>query len=321
MTLHPVSLLAIALMLAAIALAWSRRFLAVGALAVANIVVYVMTLVGPQLATHDGALAVVQAELGLYGPNVLEEPALAALQVFTSMFVHLNFFHLFGNLIILLAFGLPFEDRVGGRRFLLVYLLGGLVGTVAQVLVRWPEPMLLMGASGAIFGIIGGFAATYPNLIIPLPVPLFVITFFMRMRVWVGAAIFAAFQFLMIAFVVDPGAGGVAYFAHLGGLVGGILVGLTLVKGQAPAHRSPVAVDLEALSPFARDNGTAAALSQMRSNHDEPQIFQAWLDRFFRTATCPECSHKVMPRHHGEIVCTQGHRFDVRRDRSKAIAA
>lgn len=319
MTLHPISLLAIAVMLGALALAWSRRFLAVGALAVANVVVFVMSLVAPKILTANGTLSMVQADLALYAPNLVEEPLLAALQVWTSLFVHADFFHLFGNMLILLAFGLPFEERIGGRRFLVVYLLGGLFGTIAQVLVRWPDPILLLGASGAIFGIIGGFAAAYPNLVVPLPVPLFIITFFMRMRVWVGAILFGALQLILLSFV-DPGEGGVAYFAHLGGLAGGILVGLTLVKGQVPGHREPVAVDLEALSPFARDNGTAAALKQMRSNHDEPQIFQAWLDRFFRTASCPQCSHKVMPRHHGEVVCTQGHRFDVRKDRSRTIA-
>jgi hypothetical protein len=94
-----------------------------------------------------------------------------------------------------------------------------------------------------------------------------------------------------------------------------------VVRGKVRAHRNPVAVDLVALGPFARDTGTSQALAQMKANHDEPQIFQAWLDRFFRTATCPTCQHKVMPRHHGEIVCTQGHRFDVRQDKRKAIAA
>ena len=93
------------------------------------------------------------------------------------------------------------------------------------------------------------------------------------------------------------------------------------MRGKVRAHRNPVAVDLGALGPFARDTGTSQALAQMKANHDEPQIFQAWLDRFFRTATCPTCHHKVMPRHHGEIVCTQGHRFDVRQDKRKAIAA
>ncbi|MEK6975304.1 MAG: rhomboid family intramembrane serine protease [Candidatus Thermoplasmatota archaeon] len=315
MSFHPVSLFAIAVILAALAVAWSRRFLAAGALAIANIVIFIATAFGPKY----GSIPVIHAELALYSPNVTSDPGLAAIQIVSSMFVHADFGHIFGNMLVLLVFGLPFEERIGGRRFLVVYLLAGLAGTLAQVAVIWPGEILLMGASGAIFGIIGAFAASYPNTVVPVPVTAIILTFFVRMKVWIGAIVMGTIQLLTMAFLSNYG--NTAYFAHLGGLAGGILLGWTLVKGKAPAHRSPVAVDLEALSPFARDSGTASALAQMKSNHDEPQIFQAWLDRFFRTASCPQCSHKVMPRHHGEIVCTQGHRFDVRRDRTKAIAA
>ena len=322
MTLHPVSLIAIAILVGALAVAWSRRFLAAGALALANIVLYILTALGPTVIVDGQAWPAIQADLALWSTNIATDPALAALQAFTSMFVHANFMHLFGNLIILLAFALPFEERIGHRRLVAIYVLSGLLATLTQVMVTADRDMVLLGASGAVFGIIGAFAASYPNLIVPLPLPLFVITFFVRMRVWVAAIIFGTMQLLLLSvFPTMPGQGNVAYFAHLGGLAAGILLGWTIVKGKVRAHRAPVAVDLEALSPFARDTGTAAALTQMRTNHDEPQIFQAWLDRFFRTATCPQCSHKVMPRHHGEIVCTQGHRFDVRRDRRRPIAA
>ena len=319
MVLSLVSLLAVAVMLAAIALGWSRRFLAAGALAIANVVVTLLSTFGPQAGT---SLSTVQAELALWTPNLVNDPALGAAQVFTSMFVHADFLHLLGNLIILLAFALPFEERVGHRLFLAIYLLSGVAGTLVQATVA-SHAILLMGASGAIFGIIGAFAASYPNLVVPLPLPLFVIMLFVRMRVWIAALVFTALQLLYMATIASDAASGdhTAYFAHLGGVASGALLGLTLVKGRVRAHRNPVAVDLGALSPFARDAGTTAALAQMRSNHDEPQIFQAWLDRFFRTATCPTCGHRVMPRHHGEIVCTQGHRFDVRQDQRKPIAA
>jgi membrane associated rhomboid family serine protease len=306
-------------MLAAVGVGWSRRFLAVGALAIANVAVLILSEFGPQ---YDSQLSVVQSELGLWSLNLAFDPGLGALQLFTSMFVHQGFLHLLSNLIVLLAFALPFEERIGHRRFILVYLMSGFIGSLVQVAVSYQHPILLIGASGAVAGVIGAFAASYPNLVVPLPVPLFFIMLFMRIRVWVGAILFLAFQLVYLSFAASGSAGdNTAYFAHLGGLAGGILAGLMLVRGKVRAHRNPVAVDLGALSPFAHDIGTSQALAQMRANHDEPQIFQAWLDRFFRTATCPTCQHKVMPRHHGEIVCTQGHRFDVRQDKRKAIAA
>jgi membrane associated rhomboid family serine protease len=318
MTLSPVSLLALAAMLAAVGVAWSRRFIATGSLAIGNVAVFLLTAFGPTVRIGTDLLSVVQAELGLWSPNIVHEPSLAALQLFTSMFVHADLWHLFGNLLVLLAFALPFEERIGARRFVLIYLASGAVAALAQVAVD-PSPSLLLGASGAVFGIIGAFAASYPNLIVPLPLPLPFIMLFVRMRVWLGAVVFGALEVLIVQFAM-PG-DNVAHFAHLGGLVSGAAFALLLVRGNAPAERRPVAVDLGALAPFARDAGTAQALTQMRTNHDEPQIFQAWLDRFFRTATCPQCGHKVMPRHHGEIVCTQGHRFDVRQDQRKPIAA
>lgn len=320
MTFQIVSLVAIAVIIATLAVAWSRRFLAAGALAIGNVAVFLLTQFGPTYSDGTRSLAVIHAELALNSANLSGDLKLAAIQLVTSMFVHADFLHLFGNMLVLVLFGLPFEERIGGRRFLLVYLIGGLLGGLTQVAAVWGDhDILLMGASGAIFAIIGAFAVSYPNTIVPVAVTAIVITFFVRMKVWMGAILMAALQLVTMALSFGLG-DRTAYFAHLGGLAGGMVLGLTMVRGKAPAHRSPVAVDLEALSPFARDAGTASALAQMRSNHDEPQIFQAWLDRFFRTASCPQCSHKVMPRHHGEIVCTQGHRFDVRRDRSKAIA-
>lgn len=308
MSLSPLALLAVAVMAGGVGLAWSRRFLAVGSLAIANVLVFFLTTAVPSL----------KLELGLWTPNLAGAPALGALQLFTSMFVHEGLGHIFGNMLVLLAFALPFEERIGHRLFLVIYLLSGLAAGLAQSLAV-PEPHLLMGASGAIFGVIGAFAVSYPNLVVPLPLPIIFIMLFVRMRVWIAAVVFGALT-LVAASYSNP-YDTTAYTAHLGGLAGGILLGLLLVRGRVPAQRRSVAVDLGALTPFARDAGTTQALAQMKTNHDEPQIFQAWLDRFFRTATCPTCGHKVMPRHHGEIVCTQGHRFDVRQDQRKPLAA
>jgi membrane associated rhomboid family serine protease len=302
MSLQVLSIVSLAAMLAAIALGWSRRFLAVGAIALANVLVFILcelsAPVRDELALHTDALAAM-------------EP-MAFLQLGTSMFVHANFMHILGNLVVLLAFALPFEERIGPRRFLALYLASGLAGTLVEVAVTWGQPTTMMGASGAVFGVIGAFAATSPNLVIPLPLPLLFIMMFVRMRVVVAAMLFAALQFL---YVLSPFADDhVAYWAHLGGLAAGLVLGTAVAK--ASGTRRPVAVDLKLLKPFAGDPGAQGALAKMEEYQGEPPLFQVWLERFLKGAKCPTCQHAVAPRHEGTLVCTHGHNFDVRSQKS-----
>jgi membrane associated rhomboid family serine protease len=288
--------------------------------------VFALTLFGPARQGALGALdpfnaalvrPAIQNELGLYTPNLVALHPVGLLQLVTNLFVHADVFHILGNMIVLIAFGLPFEERVGHRRFLLIYLAAGLAGTLAETFLNVGNPVLMMGASGAIFGILGAFATRYPNQVVGVPVPLLFLFIRIPMRVIVGALIYVAYQLFYVLYQVQTGstADHTAYGAHFGGLAMGIVLALTLLPkaGTRGAGQGPVAVDLGAFMPFARDAQTQTVLAQMRSNNDEPAVFQAWLDRFFRTATCPTCSHRVMPRHGGQIVCTQGHKFDVRK--------
>jgi membrane associated rhomboid family serine protease len=324
MMLSLVSWLAIALIAAALALAWSRRFLASAALAIANVLVFALSVFGPLRQGILGAtdlasqapIDAVHGELALYTPNLVALAPLGFLQVVTNMFVHQNLLHILGNMVMLIAFGIPFEERIGHRRFLAIYLASGLAGSITEVALNVHGSTLLMGASGAIFGIMGAFAARYPNQVVGVPVPLFLFFIRIPMRVVMGTLLYIAYQvFYILYLTVVPGDASLshtAYGAHFSGLAVGILLGLTLLPKGRPAG-GPVPVDLEAFSPFAQDKATQNVLSQMRANNDEPAVFQAWLDRFFRTATCPTCSHRVVPHHGGEIVCTQGHKFDVRK--------
>jgi membrane associated rhomboid family serine protease len=322
MTLSLVSWIAVAVIAAALVVAWSKRFIASGTLAIANILVFLLTLLGPSRdgivngvgAAATGQISAIHGELGLYTPNLIAFRPLGGLQLVTNLFVHENLLHILFNMIVLIAFGLPFEERVGHRRFLLIYLAAGLAGSLAETLLSAGTPVLMMGASGAIFGIMGAFATRYPNQVVGVPVPLGIIFFRIPMRVIVGALLYVGLQLFYVLYAAGVQGGATdhtAYGAHFGGLAMGIL--LALKPTSRGAAQGPVAVDLGAFAAFARDPQTQGVLAQMRSNNDEPAVFQAWLDRFFRTATCPTCSHRVMPRHGGQIVCTQGHKFDVRK--------
>lgn len=326
MILSAVSWIAVAVIVAALGVAWSKKFLASAALMIANVAVFVLTILGPfrqgVLGAADGpsALAPIHAihgELGLYTPNLIALRPLGGLQLVTNLFVHEGLLHLFGNMIILYAFGMPFEERVGHRRFLVIYLAAGLAGSLAQTFLSIDSPTLMMGASGAIFGIMGAFAARYPNQVVGVPIPLFFFLIRIPMRVIVGALVYVGYQLFYVLYQTTNPVSSLshtAYAAHFGGLGMGILLALTVLpKPGAQGGPGSVAVDLGAFTPFARDSQTQNVLAQMRVNNDEPAVFQAWLDRFFRTATCPTCSHRVMPRHGGQIVCTQGHKFDVRK--------
>jgi len=328
LVLSPLSWVAVAVMAVSVAAALSRRLSATWSLILGNVGVFLITVLGPSVELRNGlSQSVVQRELWLQPSNLHPLSPLGGLQLLTNLSVHADLLHILGNMIFLAAFGAPFEARIGGRRLTAIYLASGVLGSLCQYAagVAGHDDVPMLGASGAIFGVMCAFATRFPNQVIGVPVPLFFLLLRIPMRVLYGALFWVAWNVVYVFALATPGAAtdNVGYFAHLGGGAAGVVLALLLLRNVAAptGRRGPIAIDLSALGPFARDTPTKDALAHMRQNHDEPAVFQAWLDRFFRTATCPTCSHRVMPRHRGEVVCTQGHAFDVRRDRSAPIVS
>ena len=148
------------------------------------------------------------------------------LNLFTSMFLHGGFFHLAGNMLYLWIFGDNVEDRLGHMRFLLFYLISGLA---AALLFIWTEPHLqipLVGASGAIAGVLGAYLLSYPRARIAT---LIFFGFFIRV-IYIPAVIVLGLWFVMQVLSGLPSAGaggntgGVAFFAHVGGFIAGLLL-------------------------------------------------------------------------------------------------
>ncbi len=141
---------------------------------------------------------------------------------FTAMFMHGGLVHLGGNMLFLYVFGNNIEDALGRARFVVFYLLGGLAALALQVAVDPGSQVPTIGASGAIAAVLGGYLLLYPRArvwtfigFIVLPIPALVVLGF-----WFVQQI--AFGYLGF---LDPGAGdagGVAYFAHIGGFVFGL---------------------------------------------------------------------------------------------------
>src|SRR5450755_609048 len=145
--------------------------------------------------------------------------------IVTAMFMHSGWLHIIGNMIYLWAFGPEIEDAMGRGRFLIFYLLGGLVAMLAQVAAMPMSTVPNLGASGAIAAVMGAFIVTYPRDRIKSV--LFILIFF---RVtYIPAALLIGFWFLTQLFhagvVTQSQTGGVAYLAHVGGFIFGAVFG------------------------------------------------------------------------------------------------
>ena len=143
----------------------------------------------------------------------------------TSMFMHGGFMHIIGNMVFLWAFGPEVEDTMGRGRFVVFYLLGGLVATTAQVALNPASTVPQLGASGAIAAVMGAFLVTYPRDKIKVVWFLWIFFTVTYIPAFVLVGIWLLTQFLNQAGSVvhaDTG-GGVAYMAHIGGALFGII--------------------------------------------------------------------------------------------------
>ncbi|MEX2654310.1 MAG: rhomboid family intramembrane serine protease [Acidimicrobiia bacterium] len=138
------------------------------------------------------------------------------LSVVVSLFLHANLAHLFGNLWIFWIFGNNIEDHLGHARFLLFYLISGVVATAAFVAVNPTSTVPLIGASGAIAGAMGAYLILFPTTRITSIIPPF---FFLPFRV--PAWVFLGF-WLLGQFAISSDAGQVAWEAHVGGFLAGV---------------------------------------------------------------------------------------------------
>lgn len=142
--------------------------------------------------------------------------------VLTSMFMHGGWFHILGNLWFLYVFGDNVEDAMGPLRFLVFYLLCGVAAVAAQTWSNPASPVPLVGASGAIGGVMGAYAVLYPRA----PVHLLVFLGFYVDRIAVPAVLMLGYWFLLqllggVPALASTG-GGVAFWAHVGGFVAGL---------------------------------------------------------------------------------------------------
>ena len=139
--------------------------------------------------------------------------------IFTALFLHSGFFHLAGNMVYLWIFGDNVEDRVGRGRFVAFYLICGAIAALAQALPDMRSTVPMVGASGAVSGVLGAYLVLYPraNVLVAMPFLLVRVPVLIMLGLWFAGQ-------LARSLLSEPGAAGVAFTAHIGGFVGGVVL-------------------------------------------------------------------------------------------------
>jgi membrane associated rhomboid family serine protease len=154
--------------------------------------------------------------------------------ILTAMFMHASWSHIIGNMVFLWAFGPEVEDAMGRGRYLLFYLLGGIVAMLAQVLADPHSTVPNLGASGAIAAVMGAFLVMYPGDQIK---SILVIFIFVKIT-FIPAALLIGFWFLTqlvhAGQIAQAQTGGVAYLAHVGGFLFGVVFAKLFLARVAP---------------------------------------------------------------------------------------
>jgi len=213
------------------------------ALIAANVAVFIYELSrGPRVTAFVGRFAMVPAAV----TQVLSNPhrsvdALAPLMTtVTSMFIHGGFLHVAGNMLYLFIFGAAIEYRMGALRYLLFYFASGIAAAIATIWIAPASIVPVIGASGAIAGVLGAYFILYPRGRILTILPIFIFIQFIEIPAviyllfWFGVQLYAGLEEGGNAAMT----GGVAWWAHVGGFMFGVALGPMLAVNRPRRRRS-----------------------------------------------------------------------------------
>jgi membrane associated rhomboid family serine protease len=190
---------------------------------------------GEQIVYALGVIPAVLLGLRDLPPELALVPP--ALTTVTSMFMHGGWMHLIGNMLYLWIFGDNVEDSMGHLRFAVFYVLCGLAAVLAQALPEPESTIPMVGASGAISGVLGAYLLLFPHARVLVAIPLGFVLQTARIRAGIVLALWFGLQ-LLSNLMAPAGAGGVAFRAHIGGFVAGMAL-IALFKHRRFRLRTP----------------------------------------------------------------------------------
>jgi membrane associated rhomboid family serine protease len=293
-----ISLIIVALILGGLIYGLIRKLSMTLTLAIVNFIIFMLWRfstegISPDIANTVGDL------LGIRYVYFSDEP-IKLYTLFTHMYLHFDFLHILGNMIFLVLFGLPFEERIGPKAFAAIFFTSGVIASTIDAgfslniystelgQMLGTDPIINhIGASGAIFGMMGGFLALYPHDKVFAPVGFII----MRVPVWVGVLIYAIIEtFLAVANPDDS----IGHMVHIMGFFSGYFMAMSFakyIKSDERASREAV-MDLDELKKLAATNELHELFLKFEKE-DEPDIRRAWLEKFVESAKCPKCKSKL----------------------------
>jgi membrane associated rhomboid family serine protease len=192
-----------------------------------NVVVFLFELMlGPNVDSLYMTLGAIPARV----TDPVNHP-LAGLTLFTSIFIHGGWAHLLGNMLYLWIFGDNVEDILGRVGYTIIYIAAGVAAGLMQIFVAPSSPVPAIGASGAIAGILAIYLVLFPRAPVRVLIPFFYMIRIVRMPAMIVLGmwfIIQLFNGVMSLGTMSVATGGVAWFAHIGGFISGLLVGFVL---------------------------------------------------------------------------------------------
>lgn len=247
-------------------------------------------------------------------PSLSGEPAHFH-RVFTSAWLHADFIHVLGNILVIALAGVPLEQRLGGKRWIAVYFMGFLGGNIAWVLSHPDSGVPAIGASGAAFGLLGAYLACWPEDKIDFPL-LFLIR---AWPVWLIAFIRLGLEIFQMYSIQSGTANeaNIAHMAHVGGFFLAYFVARPIARGapspidelgspggtsslsedirnQATARMGSLQDDPWESSGKKLEGRAARILIRLREEGDELETRRAWLEELSEHTICPVCDGEIV---------------------------
>ena len=263
-----------------------NEFMVSQSLVFINFAIFAVWAIMYRFSPQSGIEALV--ELG-FRSMYLESPGFGLLTLISAMFMHGGPMHLLMNMLILILMGVPFEDRIGSRAFLKIYFISGIIGSLVtgsiSVLNETGLETINIGASGAVFGIMGGFALLYPRDEIPMLLgPIFM----HRVPVLLATLVFIGMETLYVGLGTEDGIG---HGTHMASFIAGVFLA-PYFTSKKEVETNPE-IGLERLVKLSGITQKGNYELQMIKDSDEPELIDAWLDKFWELQECPDCGEPV----------------------------